>query len=142
MSSTDQFSWGLFWEELLLDRGSDIVALHFGFLEGRPTLHPNLPSVVFPLLACYILVWCEKFCAASLTVIGQVRYWWARSDPLPLVVVGTGGLVPTLYRLPVVGTGEFVPTLCPVYLFIQGQYCRLYSGCSAEFRSSCSNSQL
>ena len=42
MSSTDQFSWGLFWEELLLDRGSDIVALHFGFLEGRPTLQPNL----------------------------------------------------------------------------------------------------
>ena len=35
---------------------------------------------------------------ASLTVIGQVRYWWARSDPLPLVVVGTGGLVPTPYR--------------------------------------------
>ena len=99
MSSTDQFSWGLFWEELLLDRESNKVALHFGFLEGRPTLHPNLPSVVFPLLACYLLVCCrEILCGLTdshksgevllssirLSTIGGGGYWWARSDPLPI----------------------------------------------------------
>ena len=135
MSSTDQFSWGLFWEELLLDREANKVALHFGFLEGRPTLHPNLPSVVFPLLACYILVCCGKIFGASLTdsywsgevLVGSIRpptvggggYWWARSDPLPLVVVGAG---------------EYVPTPCPGYLFIQWQHCHFYPLCSAEYR--------